>query len=80
MLIIGFLQTVVGVVLVVFRRTLLEWFAGGTRVKLGLFFGVDRVHTALWTTSFCGVFFILMGLFLMFLWYRRKQGNPSQAG
>jgi len=77
-LIIGSLLNIAGVLLILFRRPLLEWLAGGTRVKLGLFFGVDRVHTALCTMTVLGLVFILTGICLIYFWLRRRtQGRPA---
>jgi uncharacterized membrane protein len=66
-LVTGIILNFAGLALIFLRRTLLESLAGKTRIKLGLFFGVDRVHTALFILLIIGMALIVVGV-LLIIW------------
>ena len=70
-LISGIVLNIAGLLLIFMRRSLLESLVGKTKIKLGLFFGVDRVHTALLVLMLIGIALMVIGVVLI-IWHFRK--------
>ena len=71
-IIAGSILNFAGLSLIFFRRPLLANLVGKTKIKLGLFFGVDRIHTVLNTMLIFGIILIVIGDFLIFLWFKNR--------
>jgi hypothetical protein len=67
----GALLEAAGVLLIVFRMSVLRFIAGSARVKVGQLFGVNRVGDTLFVLIIIGISLIVIGNLLIFSSFRR---------
>jgi hypothetical protein len=73
----GTLIEAAGILLIIFRMTVLRMLAGGTRVRIGQIIGDDRVPNSLLALILIGAALILAGNWLVFSGIRRLRRHAG---
>lgn len=74
---IGLSLIVDGALLIIFHMPLTYALVGKTRTKLGLLFGIDRLHFFMWGLYAAALLCLVVGI--AFIYFSLSRSRPAQA-